>query len=85
MLAYEHDGMADEAAKAQVECADAAANLRRLYEKERTLGAEAAEIEIAYCVRDARRWFAEDLRHEQDGGEFYTEWREKRGQRRWYM
>jgi hypothetical protein len=85
VLAYEHDGLADEAANAQAECAEATAKLRRLYEGERTLGAEAAEIEFAYCVRDARRWFAEDLQHEQDGGEFFIEWRGKRGQRRWFL
>ena len=65
VLAYEQDGMGEEAHAARQQCAEAARVLRSQFDPHPKLGPEAADRWIASEVQEARRDFAKALGEEQ--------------------
>lgn len=100
VLAYEQDGMEEEASAARQECAEAAQALRSQFDPHPELGPEAADLWIALEVHAARRDFASALEEEQAWQEVFAgkeasplqkffgeprNWRLDRGQPRLYL
>lgn len=58
VLAYEQDGLAEQAEAARQDCAERARQLREAFDPHPALGPEAADAMIAWEVRFARESFA---------------------------
>ena len=100
VLAYEQDGMEEEAQAARQACTEAARVLRSQFDPHPKLGPEAADRWIASQMQEARRDFAKVLEQEREWKEHLAgkppsplqelfgeprNWRLERGQERRYV
>ena len=87
VLAYEHDGMTEQAARAREAFNQSVQQLRDAYDSHPELGPDAADEMTDRAIQQAQANFAEDVRNEKGlnwHGRQRRDWRERRGRPRAY-